>query len=195
MSKNGEIVSRISSLRLAVSLCVIFAAVLFVAPRPAAADSTTVNVSATTTNGQTITGSYAFTNSGTNDSIGTWSFDLSSLGLSNISGTSGNAVDVFSVDALTFVDFTVNSGTSLTLAVLDPSDLTPFSYDGYSGVLTWGGWNVDLLNSVTLTATTAPVAATPEPSSFVLFGLGILLLLALVRFSRYPGLNPARVAS
>lgn len=178
---------RALSLRSTLALLALLAVAL-VTPRPAAAD-TTVDVSATTSKGQTITGSYVFSDNGKTDSIGAWSFDLSSLGLSNISGASGYVTDVMSVDALTFIDFAVNGGTSVDLAVLDPSDLTAFSYNGYSGVVTWG-LNYSLLNSVTLSAEGTPTAATPEPSSFLLFGLGVLGLLALTRFGREPGANP-----
>ncbi|MGH9736435.1 MAG: PEP-CTERM sorting domain-containing protein [Candidatus Acidiferrales bacterium] len=178
---------RTLSFRFALPLLVLFAAAL-VAPRPAAAD-TTVDVTASTTTGQTITGSYVFSDNGKTDSIGAWSFDLSSLGLSSISGTSGYVTDVFSVDALTFVDFAVNGGTSVDLAVLDPSDLTPFSYDGYSGIVTWG-LNYSLLNSVTLAANGTPTAATPEPSALLLFGLGVLGMFGLMRFGRTPSSNP-----
>ncbi|HTU36136.1 MAG TPA: PEP-CTERM sorting domain-containing protein [Candidatus Acidoferrum sp.] len=174
--------SKIFSVRLALSLFVIVAA-CFMLPRPAAADSTTVDVTATTTTGKTITGSYLLSTSGTTDSIGAWSFNLSALGLSNISGTSGSIFDVLSVDALGFTDTGVNGGTDLYFAVLNPST----SSSGDLGVLTWGTWNLSVI-SVDLTPT-GPTATTPEPSSWLLFGLGIAALLAMMRFGQRLSLN------
>ncbi len=185
LAVNGGIVSRTLSLRLALSLFVLFA-VSFIAPRPAAADSTTVGVTAVTTKGQTVTGSYI----SSGNSIGAWSFDLSALNLADISGSSGSIIELYSVEALIFNDPNVNGGTTLGFG----DGVGALAWNDSSGLwnLSWGDVNLAYFKSVTLTPNT-PTSTTPEPSAFLLFALG-LALLAAARFRRRPSPDPTRAA-
>lgn len=161
------------------------AGILVLAPHQAAAD--TIDVTLTTGSG-TITGSYQFSDDASDsDTIGAWSFDLSALGLKDISSTglgavvtvtpqscSGNPCDLFDFFSLE------NDFTHLDFVVSEPSDLNVLL-----GPADSVNWDVNI-NTMTADITSANLTdvttSTPEPPSLLLVGLGLISLLAVAGF-------------
>jgi hypothetical protein len=211
--REGGVMLKAFRIRFGVAMLAMLASALFLVPGRAAADSFTVDATITwsneSSNGEitadippsgvatgTFTGSFEFTDNGPfTSSIGAWSFDLSPLGLPNISGTSADFAEFgFFVDGATcgtgansicddfdFFDASADDGTELDLETLgDPSDI-----DHLNGT----GCQVCELRfahahqGVNVTSVVLTKVATPEPSSLPLLALG-LAPLAWFRFRR-----------
>jgi hypothetical protein len=216
--RKGVVMLEALRIRFGVAILAMLAGALFLVPGRAASDTFTVDATITWAAGPliagwvpngattgTITGSYVFTDDGLNDRIEAWSFDLSSLGLSNISSTSADSDveveveegfpcgdDFRLCDAFSFINGpNTNDGTELTIEVFDdPSDIHPST--GTDCELACKLIFVRTAAQIPLTSVVLTEVATPEPSSLPLLGLG-LAPLAWFRFRR--GLAPLASAA
>ena len=179
-------------LRPAAFLSVLCALSLFLFVHPASADGVTITADKSTltvSEGNSVTLNYKVTNSSGATIFSLGGSDFVDFG--SVSPTSGDVSDffVFGVPAFAgtcFTESSLSSGSSCTFSIrfVTPSDTgetdANTGVSDVTGGFMWAGGSISAPTTVTVAD---PGAITPEPSSLLLLGSGLLGLLAVAKLA------------